>query len=101
MRFEAFWDRIKNEMVDCIPLKTLKQDRKFTARYIQEKVNVVPQSSREPRDIRQEEFIIVWNQAKNYSREQQFVRQNYNDSTRNGSYILAIFRHVLRNENIE
>lgn len=101
MNFQMFWIHLRNKMARNTTLETLKQNKEFTARYSQGQVVVFPDSTMHQRIIYQEEFLRVWNQAKNYNNGQQFVRSNYNNITRNGSYILAIFRYILGSEGIE
>lgn len=101
MKFETFWNSLKKDLIRDKEFQTLKQHKDFTARFIEGIIKVFPNSTMSPRNISQEEFLKVWNQAKNYNRGEQFVIQNYIDITRNGSYIIAIFRHYLGENEIE
>jgi len=101
MRFQIFWNNLKRDLVQDREFQTLVQRKSFSARYSESVVKIFPESTMHERDLSQEEFLRVWNQAKNYNSGEQFVRQNYNEITRNGSYILALMRHYLGEEQIE
>ena len=101
MKFGTFWNNLKKDLVRYREFQTLKQRKEFSGRLSDGVVKIYPESTMSPRNISQEEFLRVWNQAKNYNQGEQFVRQNYNDITRNGSYILALMRHYLGEDQIE
>ena len=101
MNFSLFWRNIINELSEERNFQTLKFQKPFTAKYVDSKIRVFPESTMHPRNISQEEFLQVWNQARHYNPREQFVRSNYNNITRNGSYILSIMRNFLNGNQIE
>ena len=101
MNYETFWREITRDITDDREFYTLKQHKIFHAKYSEGFLKIYPKSTMHERKISQAEFIRIWKQAKNMSRGEQFVRVNYNQTTRNGSYILALIRHYLGGEQIE
>ena len=100
MKFETFWNNLKKDLVQD-EFQTLKQKKSFSARYSEGLVEIFPKSTMHERDLSHKEFLRVWNQAKNFNRGEQFVNKNYHDITRNASYILALMKHYLGEEQIE
>lgn len=101
MKFQTFWNNLKKDLVQDRDFQTLKQHKEFSARFSEGFVKVYPESTKYPRKLSQDEFLRVWNQAKHYNRGEQYVTKNYTETTRNASYILAIFRHYLGDGDIE
>ena len=99
--FNTFWNNLKRDVIHDKEFQTLRQRKGFSARFSEGTIKIFPESTMHQRNISQEEFIRVWNHAKNMRQGQQFVRANYNDMTRNGSYILAIMKNYLGDAQIE
>ena len=99
MNFGDFWETMIGDLSTSKELLTLKQGKSFDAVYESGVILITPPSHIE-RTITQEQFLQVWNEAKTLSSGQQFVRQNYNQITRNGSYMLALMKNYLDDESI-
>jgi len=100
MNFGNFWKTMIGDLGTSKQLITLKQGKSFDAVYRNGIILITPSTLNE-RTITQEQFLQVWQMAKTLPNEQQFVRQNYNQITLNGSYMLALMRKYLNDESIQ
>jgi len=80
---------------------TLKRHNSFEAVYFEGFVQITPESTLQERRIDQEEFLKVWNLSKELSTGEKFKRYNYHQITYNGSYILALMKAFLEDNEIE
>ncbi len=101
MKFQTFWNNLKKDLLQKREFQTIKQKKSFSARYSQGFVEIFPKSTMYERDLYQKEFLRVWDQAKNYNRGEQFLNKHYQDITRHSSYILALMKYYLREDQIE
>jgi hypothetical protein len=99
MRFDEFWNKVRT-LNDWIEFETLKQKKKFKARYYVDNIAVTPEESHQERTIDQNQFIKIWNVSKKHPKHEQYRPVNYQFNY-NASYILAIMKHFLGEEGIE
>ncbi len=100
MKFGDFWKNMISNLTNSQDLHTLVQRKPFEAVYRNGIILITPSSFIE-RKITQEQFLQVWSMAKTLPKGQQFVRQNYNQMTQNGSYMLALMRKYLDGESVQ
>jgi len=100
MNFGDFWKRMISDLTNSKNMHTIVQRKPFEVAYRNGIILITPSSFIE-RKIPQEQFLKVWQMAKTFSTEQQFVRQNYHTITLNGSYILALMKKYLDDEKIQ
>ena len=103
MNYETFWREMIIDITTDKEFHILPESyqKMFHAIYSEGFLKIFPESIMQERKISQAEFIKIWKQAKKMPRGEQFVRVNYNQTTRNSSYILALIRHYLGGEQIE
>lgn len=101
MRFENFWLSLTKILATKNDFETLKQEKVFIAKFSTDKVIVSPTSTQFERKIDKNQFLTVWNFAKKLPKYEQFKRGNYNKITRNGSYILALIKYILKDGDID
>ncbi len=100
MKFGDFWKSMISNLTNSQDLHTLVQRKPFETVFRNGMILITPSSFIE-RKITQEQFLLVWQMAKTLPAGQQFVRQNYNQITRNGSYMLALMKKYLNDEFIQ
>ena len=100
MNFGNFWKTITSDLTNSQDMHTIVQRKPFDAVFRHGIILITPSSFIE-RKISQEQFLQVWQMAKTLPAGQQFVRQNYNQITRNGSYMLALMKKYLNDEFIQ
>jgi len=117
MNFNEFWKKLQVELKQEKKFETLKQKRKFQARleHIKQElvVLITPERSQIQRGrIPYNEFEGIWNDAKKYPHETRFVNKNgrlgsfinkngYEGKSNNLSYILKLFKLIVRNQDME
>jgi len=99
MRFDEFWSSLQREISVTKRFRTLRHGKEFKAVF--NNVVTITPTSQYQRTLKKNEFEKVWNRAKNLTMEEQFKRVNYNDMTRNGSYILCLMKHIISEQKIE
>ncbi len=65
MRFGEFWRIMRDDLQLSKDFQTLKQNRLFNAVLRDGLILVTPNTTMFERKIKQEEFLVVWNLAKN------------------------------------
>ena len=100
MNFGDFWKKMTKDLTSSQELHTIVQRKPFDA-VVRDGIILITPSTFNERKITQEQFLLVWQMAKTLPKGQQFVRQNYNQITMNGSYILALMRKYLDGEKIQ
>jgi len=101
MKFDFFWQDLCKKVITKRKFETLIQHKPFTVYFEKDKIMAVPDKSHDPRSIYHKDFLQVWNKAQKLSKSEQFKQSNYKKMTRNASYILALMKFVLENEEIE
>ena len=81
MNFKEFWKKLQNELRQEKDFRTLKQKKKFSAHFEQNRHGVpvlkIITEAGEPRGpIQTNEFEGVWDNAKGRSRETRFLNEN-------------------------
>ena len=99
MRFDEFWSSLQSEISVPKRFRTLKHGKEFKAVF--NNVVTITPTSQYQRTLTKNEFEKVWKRAKNLPNNEQFKRVNYNDMTRNGSYILCLMKHIISKQKIE
>lgn len=115
--FKEFWVLLQDELKQEKEFVTLKQGRKFKARFEKNKngenvVIITPKHSETQRgSIPYNEFEGIWNNIKDRSYETRF--ENYDDmksytkkddeigKSMQVSYITALINHIVKNQNME
>jgi len=100
MNFEDFWKKITKDLTNSQEMHTLKQKKSFDASYKSGVIFITP-LSRIDRTITKEQFLQVWNIAKTLVKGEQYIPQNYIQITMNSSYILALMKNYLGDEQIQ
>jgi len=101
MKFEKFWKMLTSKLSSSKELTTIKQKKNFKAKFSGGIIYITPHSTETERPSNRKEFLRVWNFAKKLAKHEQYKRGNYNEVTRNGSYILALMKHILGESDIE
>lgn len=117
MNFNEFWNELQSELTQKVNLKTLKQNKKFSAHIDHNKkgdlfVRVILESGKSRGQIPFNEFEGVWNTAKIYSRETRFVNKDGNlgsyikqdgesGKTVHVSYITALIDYIVKDQSME
>lgn len=98
MNFETFWNIIKNN--NGIELLTLSQKKPFLFKFdnSNDSIQIIP-NSKDPRSTNRIKFQEIWNIAKKSTTP--FIPSQYAQITFNSSYLVAIMKHILKNEKIE
>ena len=115
--FKEFWVLLQDELKQEKEFTTLKQDKKFKARFETNKngekvVIITPEHSEIQRGaIPYNEFEGIWNNVKDRSYETRF--ENYNDiksytrkddeigKSMQASYITALINYIVKDQNME
>ena len=101
MKYDDFRTELKSFLLSKKIIQTLKQDKEFEAFYKAPEVIVIPTSTGRERPININEFHKIWQIAKNLPKHEQFNPVNYLKDTVNASYILTLFKLILKEEEIE
>lgn len=100
--FETLWARIRDRYSNETGLETISTRREFKAMYDSsyDVVVVTPLSTKMPRHITKRDFRNLWEKLAKIERNP-YRPGYYQRETRNASYILALIKNVLEEENIE
>lgn len=101
MKYDDFRSELKFFLSSQKMIQTLKQGKEFEAIYKYPEVIVIPSLTRRERPININEFHKIWQMAKNLPKHEQFNPVNYTKDTVNASYILTLFKLILKEEKIE
>jgi len=100
MNYDEFRTELELLLNNKQSFKTLEQDKEFDAIYTVPKVLITPTTGKE-RPINISEFWKIWNIAKTLPKHERFHPKHYTLDTMNSSYILALFKHVLKDQDME
>ena len=117
MNFKDFWDKLQTELKQEKEFVTLKQKKKFKARFESDShgefsVIVIPEQGKQRGRISSNEFEGIWDNAKGLSHETRFVNKDGRlepyptKKAETGksiqiSYVIALINHVIQNQNME
>jgi len=117
MNFQEFWKKLQSEIRQEKEFKTLKQKKKFTVHFEQNRDGVpvlkIITETGEPRGpISSNEFGGVWDNAKGRSRETRFLNDNRHlepypkkkggmGKSMQVSYIVALIDYLVQDQNME
>lgn len=99
MKFEDFWQELGR--TSRLNLQTLDQNKEFLCQYRVGEILIIPYSTNEPRPVDKNQFQRVWKRACKLSTDEQFKPGTYSDITVNASYIVALIKHIAKQESIE
>ena len=101
MNFLTFWQRLTKETISGKKFHTISRKKPFTATYHEGSIVIEP--SKIPvyeRPINQNEFHKVWVKAAKMSKGERFVGKNYHDETFHSSYITALMKSIVNDDDI-
>ncbi len=101
MKFQAFWQQLSKKTSPGKKFLTISRKKPFTATY--HDGNIVIKPSKIPvyeRPINQNEFLKVWTKASKLSVGERFVGKNYHDDTFHASYITALMKSIVNDDEI-
>ena len=117
MDFDEFWKELRSELKQKVNLKTLKQNKKFSAHFDHNKkrdlfVSVRPEHGKPRGQIPYNEFEGVWDTAKAFPPETRFVNKggrleaytkqdNEIGKTVHVSYITALIDYIVKDQSME
>jgi len=102
MDFETLWSHIRERYSNETSLKTTSTEREFNAVYdgSYDLVLVTPLSTKMPRHITRRDFQNLWDKFMKIEGDP-YRTAYYQRDTRNASYILAMIKDVLEQENVQ
>ena len=104
MQFKLFWNRLKVELKKGKTFDTLHQHTQFAAYNHHNEIFIIPEISREMRNIREKDFRVIWEYGLILSEKQKFHPTYYNNEMVQGrtvtaSYTLTLIDFYLRKFN--
>lgn len=102
MKFEQFWEKLRNELKDNVELSTIDYNAPFQAKFDNTKIIITPISSGEEYYLSQNQLEKAWKLAMNLSDEQRFKYQFYKlNNIQQPSYTIALLRIFTKNKIME
>ena len=117
MNFKEFWKKLQNELNQEKEFETLKQKKKFSAHFEQNRhgvpvLKIITETGKPRGPIQSNEFEGVWDNAKGRSRETRFLNEGRRLKpypTKNGgvgksmqvSYIVTLVDYIVQNQDME
>ena len=98
IKFEDFWELLREQLRKKHDFETLDQGKKFDARNTIHDVAVTPESSGGKRTVKYEEFVKVWRLARKLPKDQFLKPSNYTNDTQNSSYIVTLMKIILESD---
>jgi len=101
MDFGAFWSELSKNTSSGREFITLSRKKPFSATFHNGSIVVKP--SKKPvteRPINRNEFSKVWNKAAKLSAGERFIPNNYHDETFSSSYIVAMMKSIVKDDDI-
>lgn len=101
MNFETFWSELSKNTSLGKEFFTPARKKPFSATF--HKGSIIVKPSKIPvteRPINRNEFSKVWNKATKLSAGQRFIQKNYHDETFSSSYIVAMMKSIVKDDDI-
>ncbi|EIJ64994.1 hypothetical protein BD31_I0780 [Candidatus Nitrosopumilus salaria BD31] len=95
LKFEDFWNQLSKLLLEKHDFETIDQNKKFDARNAIQAVVVTPESTRNKRVIKYDEFIKIWRLARKLPKDQFLKPSSYTNDTQNSSYIVTLLKIIL------
>ena len=100
MNFHAFWKQLSKNTSSKKEFFTLSRKNPFTATYHNGSIIIKPSRTKHERPLSRNEFFKVWRKASKLSASQRYVPNNYYDDTFHSSYIVALMKSIIKDNEI-
>ena len=101
MRFEEFWKILVQKVSEPTNFYTLHRKKLFSASYSNGRITIRPEKTKSDRTLYQDSFKRVWKKASTLSKNERYKPSNYLGITFHASYILAMIKSIIGNEELE
>ena len=102
MRFEEFWQTLRNELGNGREFKTIDNYAPFQAQFQNNRIVVIPRSSGEEYYLSRNQLEKAWELAKNLTDEERFKYSIYRmNNILQPSYTIALLRTLTRKRIME